>query len=44
MSMSGRGFAARNVGNLDGFFSFKRSSVKDVQEIGVLYNYVQRSA
>ena len=37
MSRTRRGLAARNVGNADDFFSFKRSSVQDVQEIGVLY-------
>jgi hypothetical protein len=37
MSRRRRGFTARNVWNTDDFFSFKRSSIEDVQEIGVLY-------
>ena len=37
MSGRRRGFTARNVWNTDDFFSFKHSSIEDVQEIGVLY-------
>lgn len=35
--MSRRSFAARDIGHADDFFSFKSTSVENVQKIGVLY-------